>query len=55
VFANGNKLASRLVSSLRIARVNRNTDKGQFVPTITSGPTVRLRTLGGTLIASGTF
>ncbi len=55
VFVNGNKLASPLVSSLGIARVNRNTDKGQFVPTIKSGSTVRVRTLGGTLIAGGTF
>jgi hypothetical protein len=55
VFVNGNKLASPLVNSLGEARVNRNTDKGQFVPTIKSGSTVRVRTLGGTLIASGTF
>ena len=55
VFVNGNKLASPLVSSLGIARVSRNTDKGQFVPTIKTGSTVRVRTLGGTLIASGTF
>ena len=55
VFVNGNKLASPLVSSLGIARVDRNTAKGQFVPIIKSGSTVRVRTLGGTLIASGTF
>jgi hypothetical protein len=55
VFVNGNKLASPLVSSLGIARVSRNTDKGQFVPTVKSGLPVRVRTLGGTLIASGTF
>jgi hypothetical protein len=55
VFVNGNKLASPLVSSLGIARVSRNTDKGQFVPTVKSGSPVRVRTLGGTLIASGTF
>jgi hypothetical protein len=55
VFVNGNKLASPQVSSLGIARVDRNTDKGQFVPTIKTGSTVRVRTLGGTLIASGAF
>ena len=55
VFVNGNKLASPTVSSLGIARVNRNTEKGQSVPTIRTGSTVRVRTLGGTLIASGTF
>lgn len=55
VFVNGNKLASPLVSSLGAINVNRNTSKGQFVPTIKTGSTVRVRTLGGTLIASGTF
>jgi predicted PilT family ATPase len=55
VFVNGNKLASPLVSSLGVINVNRNTGKGQFVPTIKTGSTVRVRTLGGTLIASGTF
>src|SRR4051812_25056638 len=55
VFVNGNKLASPLVNSFGVARVNRNTDRGQFVPTIKIGSTVRVRTLGGTLIASGTF
>jgi predicted PilT family ATPase len=55
VFVNGNKLASPLVSSLGAINVNRNTGKGQFVPTIKTGSTVRVRTLGGTLIASGTF
>ena len=55
VFVNGNKLASPTVSSLGVARVNRNTEKGQSVPTIKTGSTVRVRTLGGTLIASGTF
>jgi hypothetical protein len=55
VFVNGSKLASPLVSSLGTINVNRNTGKGQFVPTIKTGSTVRVRTLGGTLIASGTF
>jgi predicted PilT family ATPase len=55
VFVNGNKLASPLVNSFGVVRVNRNTDKGQFVPTIHTGSTVVVRTLGGTLIASGTF
>jgi hypothetical protein len=55
VFVNGNKLASPLVSSLGTIHVERNTDRGQAVPTIRSGSTVRVRTLGGTLIAGGTF
>lgn len=55
MFVNGNKLASPLVSSLGTINVNRNTGKGQSVPTIKTGSIVRVRTLGGTLIASGTF
>jgi hypothetical protein len=55
VFVNGNKLASPLVSSLGQIHVERNTDHGQAVPTITSSSTVRVRTLGGTLIAGGSF
>jgi hypothetical protein len=53
VFVNGSKLASPVVSSLGIARVERKTP--QAVPTIKTGSTVRVRTLGGTLIVSGTF
>ena len=55
VFVNGNQLASPTVNSLGNVNVNRNTERGQFVPTIRTGSTVRVRTLGGTLIASGTF
>jgi hypothetical protein len=55
VNVNGSRLASPLVSSLGHFSVNRNTGAGQSVPTIKKGSTVRVRTLGGTLIASGTF
>jgi hypothetical protein len=55
VFVNGNKVGSPLVNSLGEARIERNTDRGQTVPVITTGSTVRVRTLGGTLIVSGTF
>jgi predicted PilT family ATPase len=55
VFVNGNKLASPLVSSLGTIHVDRSTERNQSVPTIRSGSTVRVRTLGGTLIAGGTF
>jgi predicted PilT family ATPase len=55
VFVNGNKWASPLVSSLGTIHVDRSTQNGQSVPTIKSGSTVRVRTLGGTLIAGGTF
>ena len=55
VNVNGSRLASPLVSSLGHFSVNRNTGAGQRVPVIKAGSTVRIRTLGGTLIASGTF
>jgi hypothetical protein len=55
VNVNGSRLASPLVSSLGHFSVNRNTGAGQHVPAIKAGSTVRVRTLGGTLIASGTF
>jgi hypothetical protein len=55
VFVNGTKWASPRVSSLGAFDVQRSTQRGQRVPRITSSSTVRVRTLGGTLIASGRF
>jgi hypothetical protein len=55
VNVNGSRLATPLVNSLGHFTVNRNTGAGQHVPTIKKGSTVRVRTLGGTLIVSGTF
>ena len=55
IFVNGAKWASPTVSSLGKVDVSRNTELGQSVPTIKSGSTVRVRTLGGTLIAGGSF
>jgi hypothetical protein len=55
VNVNGRRLASPRVGALGHFTVNRNTNAGQTVPRITRGSTVRVRTLGGTLILSGTF
>ena len=55
IFVNGNKFASPLVSSLGTVHVDRSTERGQSVPVIKAGSTVRVRTLGGTLIAGGSF
>jgi hypothetical protein len=55
VNVNGHRLAKPLVNRLGHFTVNRNTGNGQTVPTIKKGSTVRVRTLGGTLIAGGTF
>jgi hypothetical protein len=55
VFVNGSLLATPKVNSLGKINVNRNTEAGQSVPVISKGSTVRVRTLGGTMIASGSF
>ncbi|MDX6534290.1 MAG: hypothetical protein QOF68_2034 [Gaiellales bacterium] len=55
VFVNGNKIGSPLVNRFGNANLNRDTQLGQAVPNIVDGSTVRVKTLGGTLIASGTF
>jgi hypothetical protein len=52
---NGHLFATPRVNSLGHFTVNHNTGAGQAVPTIKAGSTVRVRTLGGTLIAGGTF
>ena len=54
-FVNGNLLGSKVVSSLGAAKISRSTEKGQTVPAITDGSTVRVRTTSGTLVASGSF
>lgn len=55
VFVNGRWFARPRVSSLGGASVERSTERGQRVPRIRAGSTVRVRTLAGTLIAGGRF
>jgi hypothetical protein len=55
VYVNGHLFATPRVNSLGHFTVNHNTQAGQSVPNIKAGSTVRVRTLGGTMIASGTF
>jgi hypothetical protein len=55
VFVNGIKWRSPRVSGLGAFNVQRSTERGQRVPRITNSSTVRVRTLGGTLIARGSF
>lgn len=52
---NGHLFATPKVNSLGHFTVNHNPDAGQSVPNIETGSTVRVRTLGGTMIAGGTF
>lgn len=55
VIANGKTVGTMRVNSLGSASLERNTNRGQTVPTITSGSTVRITTSTGVLVASGRF
>ena len=55
VQVNGANVGSMKVSKTGIAQLNRNSELGQHVPTITHGSTVTVKTKAGTVIASGTF
>jgi serine protease inhibitor ecotin len=52
----GGKLVGKMtVSSLGRARLTRDTAAGQSVPTAVGGKSVKVRTAGGALVASGSF
>ena len=53
VFANGNRVGTALVNRFGDARLSRNTDLGQRVPTVVNGSRVAVRTASGTLVVSG--
>lgn len=55
VFVNGAKLASPLVSGLGQLHLDRSTGRGQAVPVVKSGSLVRVRTLAGKLIVTGSY
>lgn len=55
VVVDGSKVGSMKVNSFGVARLNLNTDRGQAVPRIHSGSTVKVRTAAGTLVVSGMF
>jgi hypothetical protein len=55
VIVNGTLVGSATVDSLGAARLNRNTDLGQTVPSIKSGDTVQIKTGAGKLVALGKF
>lgn len=55
IFVNGTQVGSAMVNSLGTARLNRNTDLGQAVPSIKAGDVVQIKTGGGTLVVSGKF
>ena len=54
VQVNGANVGWMKVSKTGIAQLNRNSERGQHVPTITHGSTVTVKTKAGAVIASGT-
>ncbi|MFL5922523.1 MAG: hypothetical protein ACJ75Q_14600 [Gaiellaceae bacterium] len=54
-FVGGKKLATKKVNRLGAAEINRNSERGQFVPAVSNGTAVKVKTTGGVLIVSGSF
>lgn len=55
VYVNGGLVGGATVDALGKARLNRNTDLGQTVPSIKAGDVVQVKTGAGKLIVSGKF
>jgi hypothetical protein len=55
VFVAGKKFGTMRVNNLGVARISKNTELGQAVPFVKAGQFVAVRTLTGTLVASGVF
>lgn len=55
VYVGGAPAGSMLVNAFGTARLNRNTNNGQTVPSVSSGTTVQVKTAAGKLVASGKF
>jgi hypothetical protein len=53
VYAGGVKVGTARVGQLGRCHFERSTDHGQRVPKLGAGATIRIRTAGGTLVASG--
>jgi hypothetical protein len=51
----GKKVASAKVNRFGAAEVNRNSERGQFVPAVRAGTSVKVKTAGGALIVRGSF
>jgi len=51
----GKKVATKRVNRFGAAEINRNSERGQFVPAVSKGTTVRVKTAGGVLIVKGSF
>jgi predicted PilT family ATPase len=51
----GKKLASAKVNRFGAAKINRNSQRGQFVPAVQAGTSVKVKTAAGALIVRGSF
>jgi hypothetical protein len=51
----GARLGAAKVSGLGAARLDRNSERGQRVPTVKAGTVVKVRTAGGRTVVSGSF
>ena len=51
----GKKVASAKVNRFGAAEVNRNSERGQFVPAVRAGTSVKVKTAGGALLVRGSF
>ena len=54
-FVGGKKLGTAKVGALGAAHIDRNSERGQFVPSVSAGTGVRIRTAAGVLIVKGSF
>jgi hypothetical protein len=54
-FVAGKRLGTARVSAFGEARIERNSERGQFVPAVSAGTGVRVRTAAGILIVKGSF
>ncbi len=51
----GKKIATKKVNPFGAAEINRNSQRGQFVPAVDAGTSVRVKTAAGALIVKGSF
>ena len=51
----GKKLASAKVNRFGAAEIDRNSQRGHFVPAVSAGTSVKVKTAGGALIVRGSF
>lgn len=55
VIVDGNKVGSLRINRFGAGRLNLNSDRGDKVPAIHSGSTVKVQTIGGTAVVTGIF